>query len=52
MSNKTKMTLAELMRRKEQMLAAKKTKKTRDLYVSSIDSVITIEEPDGETLYR
>ena len=47
MSNKTKMTLAELMRRKEQMLAAKKTKKTRDLYVSSIDSVITVEEPDG-----
>lgn len=47
MDKRTKLTLAELMRRKEQMLAAKKTKKTQDLYVKSIDSVITIEEPDG-----
>jgi hypothetical protein len=29
------------------MIAAKKTKKTVDLYVSSIDATITIEEPDG-----
>ncbi len=47
MNKKTKLTLAELMKRKEQILAAKKTKKTQDLYVKSIDAVITIEEPDN-----
>lgn len=47
MNNKTKLTLAELMKRKEQMLAAKKTKRKQDLYIKSIDSVITIEEPDA-----
>ena len=47
MNKKTKLTLAELLRRKEQMLEAKKTKKTKDLYVASIDAVITIEEPSG-----
>lgn len=47
MNRNTKLTLSELLRRKEQMLEAKKTKKTADLYVKSIDSVITIEEPDG-----
>ncbi|MBQ2663910.1 MAG: phage portal protein [Clostridia bacterium] len=47
MKKDTKLTLQELMRRKEQMLEAKKTKKTLDLYVKSIDAVITIEEPDG-----
>ncbi len=47
MDKNTKLTLAELLRRKEQMLEAKKIKKTVDLYVKSIDSVITIEEPDG-----
>ena len=45
MNKNTKLTLAELLRRKEQMMAAKKTKKTLDLYVKSIDAVITIEEP-------
>lgn len=35
------------MKRKEQMLEAKKTKKTADLYVRSVDSVITIQQPDG-----
>jgi len=47
MTKRTKLTLAELIRRKEQMLAAKKVKKTQDLYVKSIDAVITIEEPDN-----
>lgn len=47
MNRNTKLTLSELLRRKEQMLEAKKMKKTADLYVKSIDSVITIEEPDG-----
>ena len=45
MNKNTKLTLAELLRRKEQMMAAKKTKKTAELYVKSIDAVITIEEP-------
>lgn len=47
MNKATKLTLAELLRRKEQMIASKKIKKTMDLYIKSIDSVITIEEPDG-----
>ena len=47
MNKSTKLTLAELLKRKEQMLAAKKTKKTLDLYVKSIDATITIEEPSG-----
>ena len=47
MNKNTKLTLAELLRRKEQMLESKKTKKTLDLYVKSIDAVITISEPDG-----
>ena len=47
MSKKTKLTLQELLRRKEQMLAAKKKKATKELYVASIDATITIEEPDG-----
>ncbi len=51
MDKRTKLTLAELMKRKEQMLSAKKTKKTQDLYVKSLDAVITIEEPSG-TLCR
>ena len=47
MNKNTKLTLAELLRRKEQMLESKKTKKTQDLYVKSIDATITIEEPTG-----
>ena len=46
MNKTTKLTLAELLRRKEQMIESKKTKKTLDLYVKSIDAVITIAEPD------
>ena len=47
MNKNTKLTLAELLRRKEQMLESKKTKKTLDLYVKSIDAVIIVAEPDG-----
>ena len=47
MTKRTKLTLAELLRRKEQMLADKKVKKTKDLYIKSIDAVITITEPDA-----
>nr|DAT74908.1 MAG TPA: tail assembly chaperone protein [Caudoviricetes sp.] len=47
MSKNTKLTLAELMKRKEQMLHAKKKKETQDLYIKSIDATITIEEPDA-----
>lgn len=38
MNKATKLTLAELLRRKEQMIASKKIKKTMDLYIKSIDS--------------
>ncbi len=47
MDKYTKLTLEELMRRKEQILAAKKVKKTKTLYIESLDSTIIIEEPDG-----
>ena len=47
MSKETKLTLAELLKRKEQMIESKKVKKTQDLYVKSIDATITIEEPTG-----
>lgn len=46
MDKKTKITLDELIRRKEQMLATKKQKKTCELYVESLDGVITVTEPD------
>lgn len=47
MNKNTKLTLSELLRRKEQMLKAKKIKATKELYIQSIDATITIEEPDG-----
>ena len=47
MKKSTKLTFNELMRRKEQVLQARKTKDTKDLYIASLDAVITIEEPDG-----
>ena len=42
MDKKTKLTLAELLKRKEQIIAAKKTKKTQNLYVNSLGAIITI----------
>ena len=45
MTKNTKITLQELIRRKEQMLESKKTPKTATLYVKSLDGTITIESP-------
>lgn len=47
MKKQTKITLQELVRRKEQMLEAKKKKKTQELYITSLDGTITIEEPSA-----
>ena len=47
MKKQTKITLQEQVRRKEQMLEAKKKKKTQELYVASLDGTITIEEPSA-----
>ena len=43
MNKQTKITLQELVRRKEQMLEAKKIPKTKELFISSLDGTITIE---------
>lgn len=48
MNKATKLTLDELMRRKEQILAAKKKKEKAVLYIPSLDANITIEEPTAE----
>ena len=44
----TKLTLKDLIAKKEQVLNGKK--KTRDLYIKSLDGVITIEKPSIETI--
>ena len=46
MNKYTKLTLDELIRRKEQMLEAKKTRKKQDIYIRSLDAIITVQEPD------
>lgn len=46
MDKATKITLDELMRRKEQMLEAKRKKKTCELYIESLGGTITVKEPD------
>lgn len=46
MDKKTKLTLEMLMKRKEQAGAAKRKPKTAEVYIESLDSVITIREPD------
>ena len=46
MNKHTKITLDELLRRKEQMLDGKKKKKTGTLYIKSLGGTITIESPD------
>lgn len=46
MDKATKLTLAEFMARKEQILQARKVKETKELYIPSLDANITIEEPD------
>ena len=45
MNKTTKITLEELIRRKEQMLERKKKPKTETLYIKSLDGTITIESP-------
>ena len=45
MTKNTKITLQELIRRKEQMLESKKKPKTGTLYIKSLDGTITIESP-------
>ena len=47
MNKNTKITLKELIRRKEQMLESKKQKKTKELYIKSLDGCITIESPSA-----
>ena len=48
MNKNTKITLAELIRRKEQMLESKKKPKTATLYIKSLDGTITIESPTAD----
>ena len=45
MNSNTKITLQELIRRKEQMLESKRQPKTATLYIKSLDGTITIESP-------
>lgn len=45
MKRHTKITLQEIMKRKEQMLEAKKEKKTAEIYIESLDGTIIIQEP-------
>ena len=45
MNKNTKITLQELIRRKEQMLESNNKLKTKELYVASLDGTITIECP-------
>ena len=45
MNKNTKITLQELIRRKEQMLESKKTPKKAELFVKSLNGTITIESP-------
>lgn len=44
----TKLTLKDLISKKEQVLSGKK--KTRNLYIKSLDGIITIEKPSLETV--
>lgn len=45
MTKVTKLTLEEMIRRKEQILEAKKIPKKQELYIESLDGSITITEP-------
>lgn len=45
MNAQTKITLKDLIARKEQMLEAKKTPKRKNLFVKSLNGTIVIEEP-------
>ena len=45
MEKHTKITLQELIRRKEQQLESNKTPKRKELYISSLDGTVTVESP-------
>jgi hypothetical protein len=45
MTKQTKITLQELLKRKEQMIEAKKQPKTAELFIKSLGGTITIEAP-------
>ena len=45
MDKKTKITLDELLRRKEQVLNAKKEKRTKALFIPSLDGTVVITQP-------
>lgn len=45
-----KITLEALIAKKEQALSAKAKKKTADLYVKSLDGIITIQAPDAKLM--
>lgn len=45
-----RITLEELIAKKEQRLAAKKQKNREDFYVESLDGVVTLEEPSQAIL--
>ena len=44
METKTKLTLKEIIARKEQIINERKSKKTADLYIKSLDGTITIQQ--------
>lgn len=46
----TKVTLASLVAKAEQRLADKKKSKTAEIYVKSLDGVITVREPSAELM--
>ena len=50
MNRNTKITLKELIARKEQMLEAKRKEKTKDLYIKSLDGVITIQSVEKSVI--
>lgn len=50
MNRQTKLTLDELIRRKMQIQEAKRQRKTKELYIESLDGTITLTEPSREVL--
>ena len=50
MDKKTKLTLDELIRRKEQILANKKRDETAEVFVKSIGGSVIIKSPDSKLL--
>lgn len=46
----TRLTLKELIAKKEQMLEAKKKRQTSELYIESLDAAIKVQEPSKEVV--